>query len=111
MRNRACLCATRRRVQRPEGYDEWGPNTHVYDTAASGYAIATITLPLGGFDQRADASARRHRPGKYAGDHVRTTVDQDIVLRWVPMGNSRTVQRAKGDWSDKARRGTILDVQ
>ena len=33
--------------------------------------------------RRPDAPAGRHRPRRYVGDTVRTTVEQNIVLRWV----------------------------
>jgi sulfite reductase (ferredoxin) len=67
--------------QRPEGYDAWEA-TNVYKQSQSGYATATVNLPLGdlGADQmRALADIAR----KYVGDTVRTTVEQNIVLRWI----------------------------
>jgi sulfite reductase (ferredoxin) len=69
-------------VKHPEGFDEWAA-TNVYEQRQSGYAVVTITCPLGDLssDQTralADISAR------YAGGNARTTVEQNLVLRWVP---------------------------
>src|SRR3954454_8218084 len=67
---------------KPEGYDAWSA-TNVYEQRQGGYAVATIALPLGDITteqmRRLADIARR-----YAGDNVRTTVEQNIVLRWVP---------------------------
>jgi sulfite reductase (ferredoxin) len=66
---------------RPEGFEQWY-QTNVYRQRQSGYATATITLPLGdlsGWQMRRLADlARRH-----AGENVRTTVEQNLVFRWV----------------------------
>ena len=66
---------------RPDGFERW-LRTNVYRQRQSGYAVATITLPLG------DLTARQMRALAdiarcYVGDTVRTTVEQNIVLRWV----------------------------
>tara|TARA_B100001123_G_scaffold451307_1_gene630483 strand:+ start:12562 stop:14832 length:2271 start_codon:yes stop_codon:yes gene_type:complete len=62
-------------------FTEW-VRTNVYTQRQSDYAVATIALPLGDLTahqmrQLADISR------KYVGDTVRTTVEQNIVLRWV----------------------------
>lgn len=65
----------------PEGYAQW-LRTNVYRQRQPGYAVATIALPLGDIssDQtRLLATVAR----RYVGDAVRTTVEQNIVLRWV----------------------------
>jgi len=68
--------------KRPAGFNEWA-QTNVYEQRQSGYAAVTVTLPLGDLtaDQMRKLSdiARKH-----AGDHLRTTVEQNILLRWVP---------------------------
>ena len=55
--------------------------------APAGYAVATIALPLGDISseqtRRLAEVARR-----YVGDTVRTTVEQNIVLRWVAEATS-----------------------
>ncbi len=65
----------------PEGFERWH-RTNVYRQRQRGYAVATIALPLG------DLTARQTRAladiaRRYVGDTVRTTVEQNIVLRWV----------------------------
>ena len=69
----------------PEGYREW-LKTNVYRQRQPGYAVATIALPLGDLSsvqtRRLAEVARR-----YVGDAVRTTVEQNIVLRWVAEGD------------------------
>jgi sulfite reductase (ferredoxin) len=69
-------------VRRPEGFDAWA-ETNVYHQRQPGYAVATVTLPLGDMTsqqarQLADIGAR------YANGNLRTTVEQNVVLRWVP---------------------------
>ena len=69
-------------ARRPEGFDEWA-KTNVYEQRQTGYAVATVTCPLGDLtsDQmRALADISR----RYAGGNARTTVEQNLVLRWVP---------------------------
>ena len=66
-------------VRRPDGYDEWA-KTNVYEQRQPGYAVVTVTLPLG------DATSQQFRAladlvKTYAGDHARTTVEQNVVLR------------------------------
>ncbi len=66
---------------RSEGFETWY-RTNVYKQRQSGYCVATVHLPLGDITshqmiQLADVARR------YVGDHVRTTVEQNMVLRWV----------------------------
>jgi sulfite reductase (ferredoxin) len=56
--------------------------TNVYPQRQAGYVVATITLPLGditSWQMRQLANVAR----KYVGDNVRTTVEQNLILRWV----------------------------
>jgi sulfite reductase (ferredoxin) len=67
--------------QRPDGFEQWYA-TNVYRQRQRGYAVATVTLPLG------DISAWQTREladiaRKFTGDNVRTTVEQNIILRWI----------------------------
>jgi len=67
--------------QRPEGFDAWYA-TNVYRQKQAGYAVASITLPLGdlsSWQMRELADIAR----RFSGDSVRTTVEQNMVLRWV----------------------------
>ena len=70
--------------KRPEGFDAWAA-TNVYQQRQSGHVVVTVTCPLGDLssDQMralADISTR------YAGGNARTTVEQNLVFRWVPEG-------------------------
>ena len=73
-------------ARRPEGYDRWA-KTNVYRQRQAGYATVTVTLPLGDLtaDQMRELADLTHR---YASDHARTTVEQNIVLRWVQRSRS-----------------------
>ncbi len=62
-------------------FREW-QGTNVYAQREAGYSTVTVNLPLGDItatQTRALADIAR----KYIGDNVRTTVEQNIVLRWV----------------------------
>jgi sulfite reductase (ferredoxin) len=65
----------------PAGFEAWRQN-NVLPQRQEGYAVAIITLPLGdltGDQARALADIAR----RYTGDTLRTTVDQNMLLRWV----------------------------
>jgi len=66
---------------RPEGFEQWHRN-NVYQQRQQGYATVTVALPLG------DATATQLRAladisRKYMKETVRSTVEQNLVLRWV----------------------------
>jgi sulfite reductase (ferredoxin) len=66
---------------RPEGFDAWY-STNVYKQRQSGYVAATVSLPLG------DASAEQLRAladiaRRFVKDTLRTTVEQNLLFRWV----------------------------
>jgi len=68
-------------VEKPAGFEEWY-QTNVYRQRQTGYSLVTVNLPLGDLTtkqmfQLADIAR------KYAGDSIRTTVEQNIVLRWI----------------------------
>jgi sulfite reductase (ferredoxin) len=83
---------------------------NVYRQRQPGYAVVHVALPLGDIssDQtRALADIAR----RYVGDTVRTTVEQNIVLRWVresdlPALHADLVAAGLGD----ASANTIVDV-
>ncbi len=67
--------------QRPHGFNEWY-ETNVYRQRQPGYVVATVTLPLGdlsAWQMRQLAEAAR----QFAGGNIRTSVEQNLVLRWV----------------------------
>lgn len=66
---------------KPDGFDAWY-KTNVYQQRQPGYVVVYLNLPLGDLTSTqmfklADLAR------KYAGDTVRTTVEQNMVLRWV----------------------------
>ncbi len=66
---------------RPDGFEAWYA-TNVYHQRQPNYSAVYVNLPLGDITapqmfQLADIAR------KYAGDSVRTTVEQNMVLRWV----------------------------
>jgi sulfite reductase (ferredoxin) len=66
----------------PDGYALW-EDTNVYRQRQAGYATVTITCPLGDLTSN-QMRAIGDLATKYAGDSIRTTVEQNLVLRWVP---------------------------
>lgn len=95
--------------KRPEGFDDWF-KTNVYRQRQDGYVTVTITLPLG------DLTARQTRAlvamtGKYKTEHVRTTVEQNIVFRW--LAESQVVsfyEDLKAIGLGQSGAGTIVDI-
>ena len=66
---------------RPEGFDTW-QRINVYQQRQEGYSTVTIALPLGditGPQLRKVADLAR----KYVKETIRSTVEQNLVLRWV----------------------------
>ncbi len=94
---------------RPEGFEQWF-QTNVYRQRQPGYAVATVCLPLGDISsgqtrQLADLARR------FVGENVRTTVEQNLVLRWVsetdlPDLYGELKEIGLGD----AGAGTIVDI-
>ncbi|HTM50997.1 MAG TPA: hypothetical protein VL285_20010 [Bryobacteraceae bacterium] len=94
---------------RPDWFDEWH-RTNVYPQRQTGYATVTIALPLGDItaDQlRSVADMAR----KYVKETIRTTVEQNMVLRWVTEADLPALYselKAVGLAAPGA--GTIVDV-
>jgi sulfite reductase (ferredoxin) len=66
----------------PRGsYRTW-LRTNVYAQRQLGYSAVTIQLPLGDFTPQ-QARAVVELMGRYTGDTLRTTVEQNLLLRWV----------------------------
>jgi sulfite reductase (ferredoxin) len=73
--------ASLNRHKRAEGFEAWYA-TNVYKQRQPGYVAATVTLPLG------DSSAAQLRAladiaRRFVKDTLRTTVEQNILFRWV----------------------------
>jgi sulfite reductase (ferredoxin) len=96
-------------AKKPEGFEEWAA-TNIYQQRQPGFAVATVTLPLG------DATSEQMRKladltHRYAGDHARTTVEQNIVLRWVPENKVVDLYKElKAIGLAQPGAGTIVDV-
>jgi sulfite reductase (ferredoxin) len=94
---------------RPEGFQEWY-ETNVYHQRQDDYGVATITLPLG------DLSAWQMREladlaRRFAGENVRTTVEQNFVLRWVSQSDLPDLyQGLERVGLNEPGAGSIIDV-
>ncbi|MCZ6625505.1 MAG: nitrite/sulfite reductase [Deltaproteobacteria bacterium] len=96
-------------AQRPEGFDAWYA-TNVYHQKQLGYVVATVTLPMG------DITASQTRGladivRRFVKDTVRTTVEQNLVYRWVSEADLPEFYRAlTAIGLGEANAGTIVDV-
>ncbi len=90
-------------------FDQWRAS-NVLPQKQPGYALVTVTLPLG------DVSSRQLRAladvaRRYNGGTVRTTVEQNIALRWVSEKDLPALHRELGQIGLAAPgAGTITDV-
>jgi sulfite reductase (ferredoxin) len=94
---------------RPDGFDAWR-QTNVYQQRQAGYAVATVTLPLGDFSAR-QARALADAARKYVGEPMRLTVEQNLLFRWVSEADLPALYRelrAMGLGEPGA--GTIVDI-
>ena len=66
---------------RPAGFDEWYA-TNIYAQRQEGYSLVSINLPLGDITSE-QTRALVDIAREYVGDNVRTTVEQNMVLRYV----------------------------
>ncbi len=64
-----------------QGFEIWR-STNVQSQRQEGYAVATINLPLGDLTSP-QARALADIAREYVGDNIRTTVEQNMVLRFV----------------------------
>jgi sulfite reductase (ferredoxin) len=94
---------------KPAGFDKWY-GTNIYRQRQEGYATVTIALPLGDITStqlRLVADVAR----KYVKETIRSTVEQNLVLRWVSESDLPalyTELNAAGLATPVA--GTIVDV-
>ncbi len=94
---------------RPEGFDQWY-KTNVWHQKQAGYATATITLPLG--DITADqARAVVDIARRFTNGAIRTTVEQNFVMRWISESDLPEVYAAlKAVGLGQPGAGTIVDI-
>ncbi|MCZ6622274.1 MAG: nitrite/sulfite reductase [Deltaproteobacteria bacterium] len=96
-------------AERSEGFEAWYA-TNVHHQKQPGYTVATVTLPLGDItaDQfRALADIAR----RFIKDTVRTTVEQNLVFRWVSEADLPEFYRALREIGlGDPNAGTIVDV-
>jgi sulfite reductase (ferredoxin) len=77
---------------RPPGYDAWA-RTNLWKQRQAGYATVTVRLPLG--DVTSDqARSLANLAREHCGDTLRFTVEQNLVLRWVPEARLPELYRA-----------------
>jgi sulfite reductase (ferredoxin) len=95
--------------ERPEGFNAWY-STNVYKQRQPGYVAATVSLPLG------DASADQLRTladiaRRFVKDTLRTTVEQNLLFRWVSEADLPNFYQAiKAIGLGAADAATIVDV-
>jgi sulfite reductase (ferredoxin) len=95
--------------QRPGGFEDWY-STNVYQQRQPGYVAATVSLPLG------DASADQLRAladiaRRFVKDTLRTTVEQNILFRWISEADlPEFYQAIKAIGLGAADAATIVDV-
>jgi sulfite reductase (NADPH) hemoprotein beta-component len=92
-----------------EAFVRWR-ETNVRPQKQAGYVIATVTVPLGDM-----SSAQMRVVGEltraYGDGTARVTPDQDLMLRWVRVGDLRSLhQRIAAAGLGLAEAGTIADV-
>jgi sulfite reductase (ferredoxin) len=94
---------------RPEGLDAW-LQTNVYGQRQPGYFTATVRLPLGdltGDQLRALADLAR----RFTRETIRTTVEQNIILRWVSETDLPELYLAlQANGLGQPGAGTIVDI-
>ncbi len=98
-------------AQKPdlEGFDSWF-ETNTYKQKQAGYYVVTVNLPLGDLSTE-QAYKLADIARKYTPDSLRTTVEQNIVLRWVTEADLPNVyQELKEAALAKPGAGTIVDI-
>ncbi len=93
----------------PDGFAAWR-ETNVIPQRQDGYAMAVITLPLGDLTSE-QARDLANIARKFTGDTLRTTVDQNLLLRWVSEADLPDVYAALVEAHlAKPGAGTIADI-
>ncbi len=92
-----------------EAFEAWAAS-NIYRQRQQGYAVATVTLPMGDLtssQMRTLADLAR----RFCGDTVRTTVEQNMVFRWVSEAHLTELYQglAAAGLADPGA-GTIVDI-
>src|SRR5262249_51655979 len=96
-------------ARRPEGFDAWS-STNVYQQRQPGYAVVTVTCPMGDLTSEQMRSLAAISQ-KYAGGNARTTVEQNLILRWVPQDKLIDLYNdLKKIGLGEGNAGTIVDI-
>ena len=92
-----------------DGFDDW-LQTNVAQQRQPGYVVVVVHLPLG--DLSAEQAYRLADIARaYVGDNLRTTVEQNILLRWVSAADLPAVYRElQAAGLAAAGAGTITDI-
>jgi sulfite reductase (ferredoxin) len=91
------------------GFAVWR-RTNVYPQRQSGYTAVTVTLPLGDMTST-QARALADIARRYVGEALRTTVEQNMLLRWVVETDLPALYRDLAEAGlAAAGAGTIVDV-
>jgi sulfite reductase (ferredoxin) len=94
---------------RPAGFDAWY-KTNVQKQRQPGYAVATVTLPLGDFTP-SQGRALGDIARRYSTDALRTTVAQNLLYRWIPEAElPRLYEELKALGLAEAGAETITDI-
>lgn len=94
---------------RPEGFDAW-LKTNVYRQRQDGFATVTVYCPIGDITST-QARQLADLVRKFSGDHVRTSVEQNILIRWVSEADLPALYVAlKKIGLGEHGAGTILDM-
>ncbi|HEX9889673.1 MAG TPA: nitrite/sulfite reductase [Nitriliruptorales bacterium] len=94
---------------RPEGFDAWN-GSNASTQRQDGYCIVTVNLPLGDLTS-AQARGLAEIARRFVGDNIRTTVEQNIVLRFVAEADLPALYEALSEIGlALPGAGTIVDV-
>lgn len=92
-----------------DNFERW-LHSNVYRQRQPAYYVVTVALPLGDLST-AQAFQLADVARCYAGDHLRTTVEQNIVLRWVGEGDLPALYRALQPIGlAEPGAGTVVDI-
>ena len=94
---------------KPQGFETWLA-TNVMSQRQEGYAVVTINLPLGDLTS-AQARALSDIAREYVGDNIRTSVEQNMLLRFVSEADLPALYEAlEAAGLATPGAGTIVDV-